>query len=98
MHAGDGAATELGTEPRRDKEENGEAQTWQDSEESIGSSYFLCVQEWGYTYTRELYPLYPNVRNVLNVAVVRVQVYPDNVTDVPRRSKCRCRPGTRVPV
>ena len=38
----------------------------------------------------------PNVRNVLHVAVVQVHVYPDNVPGVPRRSKRRCRPGTRI--
>ena len=42
-------------------------------------SNLLCVHQRGCAYTAELYPLYPNVRNVLNVAVVRVHVYSDNV-------------------
>ena len=47
--------------------------------ESTSSSNFLCAQEQGYTCTLELHPLYPNFLNILNVAIVRVHVYPDNV-------------------
>ena len=64
--------------------------------ESTCTSYLLCVQERGYTCTRVLYPFFPNVRNVLNIALVRVHVYPDNVPGVPERLKRRRCPGPCV--
>ena len=51
--------------------------------ESTGRSNFLCAHEHANTCSPEFYSLYPNVLNVLNVAIVRVHVYPDKVPGVP---------------